>query len=150
MKRLYIALVVMMALPMVCFVLVWAEGQYTVSGEMRNLGEAKTYVCLFNQASYRAFIGPKREMPPSGFKKMVKADKSGSAPFAFTNVPKGDYVLFAFADENNNGNFDRDSYGANLERCCSYNTTEIGWWSWHDQKFEVAKDTTGLVLNLSE
>ena len=149
MKKLFMTLVVMMALPLVCFGLVWAEGQYTVSGEVRNWGEANSYVCLLNQDSYRAFVGPAREMPPSGFKKMVKADEYGRAPFAFTDVPKGDYLLIVFADENNNGKLDLDTWGFNLERCCSYNTTEVVW-NWHNQKFEVDKDTTGLVLNISE
>jgi uncharacterized protein (DUF2141 family) len=106
-------------------------------------------VCLLTQDAYRAFIGPEREMPPSGFKKMVKADVYGRASFAFTDVPKKDYLLIVFDNENNNGKLDQDTMGFNLERCCSYNTTEVGW-NWHNQKFEVNKDTTGLVLNLSE
>jgi len=148
MKRL-MTLVVMMAVPLVCFGLVWAEGQYTVSGEVRNCGEANMRVCLLTQDAYRAFVGPEREMPPSGFKKMVKADVYGRASFAFTDVPKGDYLLIVFADENNNGKLDRNTWGDLLEPCCTYNTTEIGW-NWHNHKFEVDKDTTGLVLNILE
>lgn len=82
--------------------------------------------------------------PPESVR-IVKADTVGKAPFAFRDISKGEYLIIVFDDENNNGKLDRDGWGQVLEPTCSYKVPKIVW-DWNDQKFEVDKDTTGLVL----
>jgi hypothetical protein len=97
-KKIVVALVITMALSMAGFVLVSAQDKYTVSGEVRYTGESNIYVCLNNQDTFRAFVGPDKEMPPSGFVKVIKADGAGRAPSAFADVPEGEYLIIVFAD----------------------------------------------------
>jgi uncharacterized protein (DUF2141 family) len=150
MKKIGIALVIIMALSMAPFVLASTQDKYTVSGEVRYSGESNIYVCLYNQDTFRAFVGPDREMPHPGFVKIAKADAAGRAPFAFADVPKGKYLIIVFADENSNGKLDRNTWGNPVEPTCSYKASKAFFWDWNDQKFEVDKDTSGLVLSFSE
>ena len=145
MKKIGIATVIAMALSIAGVVLVSAQDKYTVSGEVKYSEESSIYVCLHNQNTFRSFTGPEKKMPPPGFVKIVKADTSGRAPFAFTDVPKGEYLIIVFADENNNGKLDLDAFGFKLEPTCSYKVPKH-FWNWNDEKFEVDKDITGLVL----
>jgi hypothetical protein len=130
--------------------LVFAEDKYKVSGEVVCSGDSKIYVCLHNLTTFAAFAGRQKELPPSGFMNIVKADRAGKAPFAFKDVSKGEYVIVAFADENNNGKFDCDTWGMPLEPICSYKVPPHRDLSWHDQKFEVDKDISGLVLKFRD
>ena len=105
---------------------------------------------VYDQSTFRAFVGPDRKLPPPGFVKIVKADEAGRACFAFMDLPKGDYLIVVFADENNNGKLDRNTWGNPVEPTCSYKASKAFFWDWNDQKFEVDKDTSGLVLSFSE
>jgi hypothetical protein len=58
-------------------------------------------------------------------------------------------LLIVFADENNNGKLDVDTWGFAQEPTCSYKTSEK-FWNWDSQKVEVDKDTAGLVLSFSD
>ena len=128
-------------LAMVC--LAFAGDRYTVSGQVVSSEDVDVYVCLFSQETWPSW---KRELPPKPFTQIVKASPSRKTPFAFKEVPKGDYLIMAFADENKNGKFDCDTMGFGLEST-SYYKPKIGdHINWYDQKFEVSKDVTGIEL----
>jgi Uncharacterized protein conserved in bacteria (DUF2141) len=122
MKKISIALGAAMALSLACFVLVQAQDKYRVSGEIKCLEKANVYVILHTKETWRAAVGPeKKEVPlESGFKKMIKGNGAGSAPFAFTDVPKGDYLIVAFVDSNNNGKCDLNTWGEPTESISWY------------------------------
>ena len=128
--------------------LAFAQDKCTVSGEVVYSGDSNIYVCLLNSATFAAALGRQRELPPPGFVQIVKANASGKASFAFKAVPKGEYVVRVFADENNNGKFDCDTWGFPLEPVNAYKTSKDGHANWNDQKFEVDKDVTGIVVKL--
>ena len=128
--------------------LAFAQDKCTVSGEVVYSGNSNVYVCLLNSTTFVAFVGRQKELPPSGFMKIVKANGAGKAPFAFREVPKGEYTIIAFADEKSNGQLDRDTQGWASEPVRNYKASPI--WNWNDQKFEVNKDVTGLVLNFRD
>ena len=124
--------------------LVFAEDKYTISGEVVYSKDADVYVCLFSQKTWPSW---KRELPPIPFSQIVKPSPSGKAFFTFKEVPKGDYLIMAFADENNNGKFDCDTMGFPLEPSSWHHKLKTGGHTnWYDQKFEVDKDVTGIEL----
>jgi uncharacterized protein (DUF2141 family) len=139
MKKIVFSLIAVV-LFMVC--LVFAEDKCTVSGEVLYSKDADIYVCLFSQATWPSW---KRELPPSPFTQTVKASPSGRASFTFKEVPKGDYLIMAFADENKNGKLDCDTAGFFLEPASFYKPS-IQHTNWYDQKFEVDKDVTGINI----
>ena len=131
--------------------LAFAQDKCTVSGEVVYSGDSKIYVCLLNSTTLAPFVGRQKELPPSGFVQIVKANASGKASFAFKDVPKGEYVVRVFADENNNGKFDADTWGYPLEPVVSYKPPADGSHSnWSEQKFEADKDVTGIVVKLRD
>ena len=148
MKRIVVAFALAMALSAASPA--FAQVKCTVSGEVVYSGDSNIYVCLLNSTAFVAFVGRQKELPPSGFMKIVKADAAGKASFVFREVPKGEYVIIAFADEKNNGQLDRDTQGWSLEPVCTYKASENSIWNWSDQKFEVNKDITGLALKFRD
>jgi len=130
--------------------LAFAQDKCIVSGEVVYSGASNIYVCLLNPKTFPAAVGREKELPPSEFVQIVKTNASGKASFAFKNVPKGEYVVHVFADENNNGKLDTDTWGHPLERVSSYRTPAGGSWNWSEVKFEVDKDVTGIVVKLRE
>jgi uncharacterized protein (DUF2141 family) len=148
MKRIVFASTFAIALSMVS--VVYAEDKCTVSGEVVYSGDSNIYVCLLNATTFAAALGPQKELPPPGFVQIVKANASGKASFVFKDVPKGEYVVRVFADENNNGKFDTDTWGNPLEPVRSYKVAKEGLANWNEQKFEVDKDVTGIVVKLRD
>jgi uncharacterized protein (DUF2141 family) len=148
MKRILVVCLLVFALSQVS--LLNAEDKCTVSGEVVYSGDSKLYVCLLNPKTFAAAVGREKELPPPEFVRIVKANASGKASFAFKDVPKGDYVVRAFADENNNGKFDTDTWGFPLERGAAYKPSKDGHANWSEQKFEVDKDIAGIVVKLSD
>ena len=148
MKRLVFAFTFAIALSVV--ISIYAQDKCTISGEVAYSGDSNIYVCLLNSTTWAPFVGRQKELPPSGFVQIVKANASGKASFAFKDVPKGDYVVRAFADENNNGKFDTDTWGFPLERVAAYKPSKDGHANWSEQKFEVDKDIGGIVVKLSD
>ena len=87
--------------------------------------------------------------PPPGFVQIVKGNASGKASFAFKDIPKGEYVVHAFADENSNAKMDTDTFGSAIEPRDYYKPMSAGIHAnWSEQKFNVDKDVTGIVLKL--
>jgi uncharacterized protein (DUF2141 family) len=125
-----------------------AQDKCTVSGEVVYSGDSNIYVCLLNSTTFAAAVGREKELPPPGFVQIVKANASGKASFAFKDVPKGDYVVRAFADENSNGKHDTDAMGFPIEPVGMYRRAEGGHPPWSEHKFEVDKDVTGIVVKL--
>jgi uncharacterized protein (DUF2141 family) len=130
--------------------LAFAQDKCTVSGEVVYSKDSNIYVLLLNSTTFAPAVGRQKELPPPGFVQIVKANASGKASFVFKDVPKGEYVVRAFADENNNGKFDADTWGNPLERVSAYKPSKDGHANWHDQKFEVDKEVTGIVVKLSD
>jgi uncharacterized protein (DUF2141 family) len=130
--------------------LAFAQDKCTVSGEVVYSKDSNIYVLLLNSTTFAAASGRQKELPPPGFVQIVKASAAGKASFAFKDVPKGEYVVRIFADENNNGKFDCDTWGFPLERVSAFKPSKDGHANWQDQKFEVREDVTGIVVKLSE
>jgi uncharacterized protein (DUF2141 family) len=78
-------------------------------------GDANIYVCLLTSKTFAAAMGRQSDLPPPEFVRIIKADASGKGSFAFNDVPKGEYLIQAFADENNNAKMDKDSQGYGIE-----------------------------------
>jgi hypothetical protein len=148
MKRIVFVLALTMALSSAS--LAFAQDKCTVSGEIVYSGDSNLYVCLLNPKTFAAAVGRERELPPPEFVQIVKANASGKASFAFKAVPKGEYVVRVFADENNNGKFDTDAMGWPIEPVGMYRRPEGGHHNWSEQKFELDKDLTGIVVKLSD
>ncbi len=149
MKRIVFAFALALAIALSAASLVFAQDKCTVSGEILYSGDSNLYVCLLNSTTFAAAVGPEKELPPRGFVQVVKANASDKASFAFKDVPKGEYIVRVFADENNNGKFDTDTWGGSLEPVSAYRLCK-GYANWNDQKFEVAKDVTGIVIKLRD
>ena len=130
--------------------IVFSQDKCTISGEVAYSGDSNIYVCLLNSTTWAPFVGRQKELPPSGFVQIVKANASSKASFAFKDVPKGDYVVRVFADENNNGKFDTDAMGFPIEPIGMYRRPEGGHHNWSEQKFEVDKDVTGIVVKVRD
>jgi len=126
-----------------------AQDKCTVSGEVVYSKDSNIYVLLLNSTTFPPAVGRQKELPPPGFVQIVKANASGKASFAFKDVPKGEYVVRVFADENNNGKFDADTWGGSLEPVLHHKPSKDGRANWNEQKFEVDKDVTGIVVKLS-
>jgi Uncharacterized protein conserved in bacteria (DUF2141) len=148
MKRIVFAFTFTIALSMVSSV--YAQDKCTVSGEVVYSGDSNLYVCLLNPKTFAAAVSREKELPPPEFVQIVKVNASGKASFAFKAVPKGEYVVRVFADENNNGKFDTDTWGFPLERVAAYKPSKDGHANWSEQKFEVDKDVTGIVVKLQD
>jgi len=131
-------------------VTVYAQDKCTVSGEVVYSADSSIYVCLLNSKTYAAALGREKELPPPEFVQIVKANASGKASFAFKDVPKGEYVVRVFADENNNGKLDTDAMGFPIEPVTSYKPSKDYTHNWHDEKFDADKDVTGIVVKLRE
>jgi len=126
-----------------------AQDKCTVSGEVVYSKDSNIYVLLLNSTTFAPAVGRQKELPPPGFVQIVKANSAGKASFAFKNVPKGEYVVRVFGDENNNGKFDCDTWGFPLEPVSSYKPSVDGVQAnWGEQKFKGDKDVTGIVVKL--
>ena len=130
--------------------LAFAQDKCTVSGEVMCSGDSNIYVLLLNSTTFAAAVGRQKELPPPGFVQIVKANAAGKASFAFKDIPKGEYVVRVFADENNNGKFDTDAMGFPIEPIGMYRRPEGGHHNWSEQKFEVDKDVTGIVVKVRD
>ena len=147
MKKIVFAFALAIALSVASFA--FAQDKCTVSGEVVYSGASNIYVCLHNSTSFAAASSRQRELPPPGFVQIVKANESGKASFAFKDVPKGDYVVQAFADENSNAKMDTDTQGYAIEPRDFYKPRpQDAYANWNEQKFTVDKDITGIMLKL--
>jgi len=147
MKRIIVVCIFAIALPAVSFV--FAQDKCTVSGEVVYSGDSNIYVCLLNSTAFAAALGRQKELPPPGFVQIVKGNASGKASFAFKDIPKGEYVVHAFADENSNAKMDADTFGSAIEPRDYYKPMAAAIHAnWSEQKFKVDKDVTGIVLKL--
>ena len=125
-----------------------AQDKCTVSGEVVYSKDSNIYVLLLNSTTFPPAVGRQKELPPPGFVQIVKANASGKASFAFKDVPKGEYVVRVFADENNNGKFDCDTWGFPLEPVSSYKPSVDVQANWGEQKFAADKDITDIAVKL--
>jgi uncharacterized protein (DUF2141 family) len=147
MKKMSLVLALAMALSAAS--LVSAQDKCTVSGEVVYSKDSNIYVCLLNSTTFPPAVGRQNELPPPGFVQIVKANAAGKASFAFKDVPRGEYVVRVFSDENNNGKFDRDTWGYPLEPIISHKPPADGIHSnWTEQKFPADKDITDIVVKL--
>lgn len=135
--------VCLLAVGLLAVSLVFAEDKCTVSGDVVYSKEADIFVCLHSKQTFHEW----KILPPGSFTQKIKANPSGKASFTFKDVPKGDYLIIAVADENGNGKIDVDTWGFVQEPMWVYKQNPTGGQlSWSDQKFEVDKDVTGIML----
>jgi uncharacterized protein (DUF2141 family) len=122
-----------------------AEEKFTVSGELNYLTDADIYVCLHTNQTFPDW---KKTLPPGSFTKKVKANPSGKVEFTFTHVPKGEYLIMAFEDQNGNGTLDCTTWGFPQETFWTYKKNAMPGFgtNWHDQKFDVNANVSGIVI----
>lgn len=149
MKRIIVAFALAMALSAASLAL--AQDKCTVSGEVAFSGNSNIYVLLLNSKTFAPAVGRQKEMPPPEFVQIVKATMSGKAFFAFKDVPKGEYVVHVFADENNNGKHDTDAMGFPIEPVRTYRLpADPMLHNWSEQKFAADKDIPDIVIKLRD
>jgi uncharacterized protein (DUF2141 family) len=145
MKRILTVFVLAIALSFVSFV--FGQDEYTVSGDVAYSKDATFYVCLHTLKTIQKWL---LAMPAGSFTQTVKTNPSGKASFTFKGVPKGEYILVAFADENGNGKMDKTTWGSCAEPLWVYKRYPTGSahviQDWSQQKFVVDKDVTGITL----
>ena len=147
MKKIVVAFALGIALSAASLAL--AQDGCTVSEEVVYSGDSSIYVCLLNSKTFAPALGRHKELPPPEFLQIVKANPSGKASFAFKDVPKGEYVVHAFADKNSNAKMDTDTWGSAIEPRDYYKPMTDGIIAnWSEQKFNVDKDVTGIMLKL--
>jgi uncharacterized protein (DUF2141 family) len=126
----------------------FAERKFTISGVVEISEEADLIVCLFNQQTWPSW---KKASPQLPFTQILKADRSGKRSFVFKQVPRGEYIIFAFADTNGNGKLDCDAEGWMQEPISSHKPPLSGAapsLNWYDQKFMVDKDIDGIAMEM--
>jgi uncharacterized protein (DUF2141 family) len=141
MKKLYFVFSLSIALLSVN--MAFSQDGYKISGEVQYVGAKNIFVCLYNQETWPNYI---KELPPVHYTIITKSNQSGKANFAFSGVPKGDYVIVVFIDENDNGIRDRDTMGWPTEPSRIFKPSSTGHANWNDCKFLVDKDITGLSI----
>jgi uncharacterized protein (DUF2141 family) len=104
----------------------------SISGLKNNTGNVK--VGLYN--SEGAFLKIKYKSIPSEI-------KSNTAMVTFVGIPKGEYAISAYQDENSNGILDRNVMGIPTEDvACSNNAKGfMGPPKYEDAKFTINKDS---------
>jgi uncharacterized protein (DUF2141 family) len=120
-----------------------SQDVYKISGEVIYSGTNNIYICLYNQETWPSY---RKELPPIPYTIITKSNGSGKANFMFSGVPKGDYIIIVFIDENDNGKLDRDPMGWATEPLNSFKPSQSGVANWSDQKFAVDKDITELSI----
>lgn len=123
----------------------FGEERCTVSGEVIYSGDKDVLVCLHSAETFPTWI---RELPPAPFTKVIKASQTGRTPFVFTGVPKGDYLIVAFIDDNCNEKLDCDILGFTGEQLQTHKHNPLVFdVNWYDEKFAVQRDVAGIELN---
>ncbi|HEY6143287.1 MAG TPA: DUF2141 domain-containing protein [Flavobacterium sp.] len=79
----------------------------------------------------------------TSFKTVSTAIKSNSASVTFTGIPKGEYTVLVYHDENKNGKLDKNFIGMPKESvACSNNAKGfMGPPKYDDAKFTITADT---------
>ncbi|PIE50303.1 MAG: hypothetical protein CSA38_03640 [Flavobacteriales bacterium] len=137
MKRVSIFLVVV-------FLSVFSQkinAQQTVTVTIENIAseKGKIAVALFNKQNFL-------KMPVQG---TFSAIKDGKSTAVFKNVPKGEYAIGCFHDENNNYQLERSENGMPLERYGFSNTKKLKRAPvFDDMKFSVEDEDVSLSIEL--
>ncbi|PZX94862.1 hypothetical protein DOS84_04720 [Flavobacterium aquariorum] len=79
----------------------------------------------------------------TSYKTISSAIKSNSATVTFTEIPKGEYTVLVYHDENKNGKLDKNFIGMPKESvACSNNAKGfMGPPKYEDAKFTITADT---------
>ncbi|WP_348824496.1 DUF2141 domain-containing protein [Flavobacterium aestuarii] len=85
----------------------------------------------------------KNKFLKSPYKKEASTIKSNTASITFTDIPKGEYTVMVYHDENKNGKLDKNFIGMPKEPvACSNNAKGfMGPPKYEDAKFTVSADT---------
>jgi len=130
----------------------YAEEKCSISGQVTFSGHENIYISIYTIENFPNF---KKSLPSSPFFKKItpnpKQIKAGRSSFKFSGIPKGSYCIIAFQDSDNNGKLSCDTWGSIEEPICFYKEpTDIGFGTpnWHNVKFEVVSDITGIIMKL--
>jgi uncharacterized protein (DUF2141 family) len=130
----------------------YAEEKFSLSGQVTFSGHENIYVSLYTMEEFANF---KKSLPSPLFSQKIKPNpeqiKAGRFSFTFSGVPKGSYCIIAFQDLDNNGKLTCDTWGKIEEVICFYKEpTDIGFGTpnWHNVKFDVVSDITGIIMKL--
>ena len=130
----------------------YAEEKYSIGGQVTFSGHENIYVSIYTMEEFKNF---KKSLPSPPFSQKIKPNpeqiKAGRFSFKFSGVPKGSYCIIAFQDLDNNGKLTCDTWGQIEEVICYYKEpSDIGFGTpyWHNVKFELVRDITGIIMKL--
>jgi uncharacterized protein (DUF2141 family) len=121
----------------------FGQDKFTVSGTVEYVGKENIFICLLDQEAFKVF---RKELPKAPFVQTKQCNQNGRASFTFDQVPRGDYIIIGFVDQNGNGKLDFDTWGFTTESTRSYKAPPTMAWNWNDQKFTVDKEVSGITL----
>ena len=131
-----------------------AEEKCSISGQVTFSGHETVYVSLY---TLEEFANLKKSLPSPPFSQKITPNpeqiKTGRASFTFSGVPKGSYCIVAFQDVDNNGKLtcDRPWWYIQEPICFYKEPADIGLGTppnWHNVKFNVVSDITGIIMKL--
>jgi len=134
----------------IVFSVIWktgfSEDNFSISGEVSFYHEAPIYISLYTYENFAEF---RKKLPPEQFyRKIVPSAnqiKNGKANFEFVSVPNGSYGIVAFQDLDNDGKMKWVGHDIG-EPFCFYK--ETNFWTWHEMKFDLSENLTGVNLKL--
>ena len=142
MKKYFLMLIFSLATVLLANNILLSQEKYIVSGSVQSSGPNTIILCLYDQNTWPI---SRKELAPAPFTIISKADEFGKINFTFKQVPKGDYIIKAFVDKNDNKKADVDGWGFPVEPVTHYKpTNEL--LNWNDQKFTVDKDINDIFI----
>jgi len=129
---------------------VYAEENYTISGEVAFKKDGDIYICLFTKDEY--FDYPKHNLlRPQCQRVKMNSDlkKAGKVSFTFDNIPKGTYCILTFQDVNMNQKADFEGWEI-LEPRGNYKeeVTPLHSLNWDEIKFDLEKNISDIKIQM--
>jgi len=129
-----------------------AEEKCSLSGQITFSGHETIYISIY---TLEEFANLKKSLPSPPFLQKITPNpeqiKAGRVSFTFSGVPKGTYCIVTFQDVDNNGKLTCDTWGQIEEPLCFYKEPAdlgLGTPNWHNVKFDVVSDITGIIMKL--
>lgn len=103
------------------FIIFGNNSTYTIEGEVSFKGKGSIYILLVNEETFK-----KRDAVLQKIERKLSVEElsKGKFEFSFENIPKGEYGIKCFIDENGNKKLDKSVFGP----------TEPWGMSWKDKK----------------
>ena len=133
------------------FAFAYAEEKCSILGQVTFSGHENIYISIYTIENFPNLV---KSLPSPPFFQKISPNseqiKAGRASFTFSGVPKGSYCIVAFQDLDNNGKLTCDTWNQIQEPICFYKepTDVVLGTQWHNVKFELVSDITGIIMEL--